>query len=281
MPTRSADRPTPGTRRDERPLDEPHGYQSGRETRVLDAVEALVDRMLLDFDVVELLTTLTEHCASLLDVASVGLLLADPRHQLHLMAATSARTEELEVFQLQAEEGPCLDCYTTGQPISVASMELAALRWPHFVPAAMNAGFTSVHVLPLRAAGTVLGAMGLFGTEQGQLAAADLQVGQTLAHIACVAILRGDSPNAANVFSPLRIALGSRVVVEQASGFLHESLDITVDAAFSLLRHYAETYDQRMTDVAKLLLGTSDARPAILAAMKLLQSPRHPIPEVD
>ena len=42
--------------------------ETPRETRVLDAVVSLVDTLLEDFDVVDLLTELTEHCAQLLDV---------------------------------------------------------------------------------------------------------------------------------------------------------------------------------------------------------------------
>ncbi len=38
---------------------------TSRETRVLDAVVSLVDSLLDDFDVVDLLTELTEHCAEL------------------------------------------------------------------------------------------------------------------------------------------------------------------------------------------------------------------------
>ena len=91
-----------------------------RETRVLDAVVSLVDSLLDDFDVVDLLTELTEQCAQLLDVAAAGLLLATPRRQLQLMAATSEKIHDLELFQLQADQGPCLDCYRTAAPISVA-----------------------------------------------------------------------------------------------------------------------------------------------------------------
>ena len=89
-----------------------------RETRVLNAVVALVDSLLEDFDVVDLLTALTQHCVELLDVAAAGILLANPLQQLRLLAATSEQARELEVFQLQADEGPCLDCYATGQTIS-------------------------------------------------------------------------------------------------------------------------------------------------------------------
>src|SRR4029077_20756304 len=161
-----------------------------RETRVLDAVVSLVDSLLDDFDVVDLLTELTERCAALLDVESAGLLLADPLEQLRLLAATTEETRNLELFQLQADEGPCVDCYFSGQPVSVADLKTEADRWPTFVPAALDAGFASVHAVPMRAAGIVLGALGLFGARRGALSDADLLVGQTLAHIAAVAILQ-------------------------------------------------------------------------------------------
>lgn len=245
-----------------------------RETRVLDAVVSLVDSLLDDFDVVDLLTELTEHCAQLLDVASAGFLLADPRRQLHLMAATSEKARELELFQLQADEGPCLDCYSTGQPISVSDLAAAASRWPRFVSAATEAGFASVHALPMRAAGTVLGALGLFGTSVGELTDADLLVGQTLAHIACVAILQEHAPTPATVLPPLRTALTSRVVVEQAKGFLRERLEVSVEDAFELLRRYARTHDDHMTVVSRRLMTEPDTRPAILTAMTQMMAGR-------
>src|SRR5271163_5344210 len=110
-----------------------------RETRVLDAVVSLVDSLLEDFDVVDLLTDLTKRCTELLDVAAAGILLANPLQQLRLLAATSEQARELEVFQLQADEGPCLDCYATAQPVSVADLHEATQRWPRFVPAAVEA----------------------------------------------------------------------------------------------------------------------------------------------
>src|ERR1700748_3282631 len=140
-----------------------------RETRVLDAVVSLVDSLLGDFDVVDLLTELTQRCAQLLNVGSVGLLIPDRLDQLRLFAATTEETRNLELFQLQADEVPCVDCYFSGQPVSVADLNAEADRWPTFVPAALDAGFASVHAVPMRAAGIVLGAVGLFGTRPGAL----------------------------------------------------------------------------------------------------------------
>ena len=139
-----------------------------REARVLDAVVSLVDSLLDDFDVVDLLTELTERCADLLDVGAAGFLLADPLGQLRLLAATSTQTRELEILQLHVDEGPCVECYATGQPVSVADLRTESQRWPQFVPAALGAGIVSVHAVPMRAAGIVLGSLGLFGNHIGR-----------------------------------------------------------------------------------------------------------------
>jgi ANTAR domain/GAF domain len=248
--------------------------ESTRETRVLDAVVSLVDSLLHDFDVVDLLTSLTERCADLLDIEAAGFLLADPLHQLRLLAATSKEARELELFQLQADEGPCVECYNSGEPVTVADIRVEADRWPRFVPAAVEGGFSSVHAVPMRAAGTVLGALGLFGIRPGKLNEADLLVGQTLAHIACVAILRELPPDPATVMPQLRSALTSRVIVEQAKGFLRGSLDVSVEEAFSLLRAYSRDHGQHLTDVAHQLMTDRHARPMLVGELaELLAAP--------
>ena len=239
----------------------------GREAQVLNAVVSLVDSLLDDFDVVELLTDLTEQCAQLLDVASAGLLLAGPNRQLHLMAATSERTHDLELFQLQSDEGPCLDCYATGEQVSIADLGEVSDRWPAFVQAATEAGFASVHAVPMRAAGMIVGSLGLFGSTVGALNPSDLVVGQTLAHVATVAILQDHAPTRDFVVPQLRRALSSRVVVEQAKGFLRARLDVSIEDAFMMLRHYAHEHGEHLTEIARRLVSDPSARSAILAGL--------------
>ena len=238
-----------------------------RETRVLNAVVSLVDCLLDDFDVVDLLTGLTERCAELLDVAAAGFLLADPLHQLRLLAATSEQARELELFQLQADEGPCVDCYSTGEPISVADIQQALERWPRFVPAAVGAGFASVHAIPMQAAGIVLGALGLFGTRPREVNEADLLVGQTLTRVACVAILQEHPPTADTVRPRLRTALTSRVIVEQAKGLLREMLNVSVEEAFDLLRSYARANGEHLTDLCRRLMTERYSRLMLVAEL--------------
>lgn len=237
------------------------------ETRVLNAVVSLVDSLLDDFDVVELLTSLTEHCVELLDIEAAAFLLADPLDQLRLLAATSEPARELELFQIEADEGPCVDCYTSGKPVSVADIRGGIERWPRFVPAAVEAGFASVHAVPMRAAGIAVGTLGLFGARPGELNEADLLVGQTLTHIACVAILQEHPPTPSTVMQQLRSALTGRVIVEQAKGFLREMLDVPVEEAFNLLRTYARTSGERLTDVARTLMTDRHSRLMLVAEL--------------
>lgn len=241
--------------------------KADREGQVLGAVVSLVDSLLVDFDVVELLTQLTEHCAELLDVASAGLLLAGQSGRLHLMAATTSKTHDLELYQLQRDEGPCVDCHATGQPVSVSDLTAERTRWPHFAPAALAAGFASVHAVPMRAAGDVIGALGLFGTSPGPLNTADELVATTLAHIATVAILQEQAPAPDSVLPRLQHALSSRTRVEQAEGFLHSRLNLPLDDTFPLLRRYATTQGQHLTEVARHLVMNPQDREAILAGM--------------
>jgi hypothetical protein len=247
--------------------------ETPRETRVLSAVVSLVDSLLDDFDIVDLLTGLTERCVELLDVAAAGFLLANPLEQLRLLAATSEQAHELELFQLQADEGPCVDCYISGEPVSVADIRGEEQRWPQFVPAALDAGFASVHAIPMRAAGMVLGALGLFGTGPGELNEADLLVGQTLTRIASVAILQEHPPTPFTVVPQLRSALTNHVIVEQAKGLLRQLLDVSVEEAFQLLRTYARDNGDHLTDVARRLMSDRYSRLLIVAELTELSAP--------
>jgi hypothetical protein len=124
-----------------------------------------------------------------------------------------------------------------------------------------------VHAVPMRAAGIVLGALGLFGTRPGGLIEADLLVGQTLAHIACVAILQEHPPTPATVMPQLRSALTNRVIVEQAKGLLREMLDLSVEEAFHLLRTYARANGEHLTDVARRLVTDRYSRPMLVGEL--------------
>ncbi len=229
---------------------------SRTERDVTGAFVSLASALAAGDDVVDLLTILTAQCARLLDVASAGLLLADERGVLHVLAASSERTRELQLFQVQREDGPCRDSYRDGAPISVPDLAAEIGRWPQFAPHALAAGFASVHALPMRLRQSKLGTLGLFGTAIGKLNAEDLSLGQALADVASVALVQDRTANdRAAINVQLQTALTSRVVLEQAKGVLAQQGQLEMHDAFVVLRGYARDHNLRLTDLATAVAG--------------------------
>ena len=222
-----------------------------REERLVQTLVELADTLVDDFDVIEFLHLLTRRATELLDQVEAGLLLADPGGHLQLMASSSEKTRALELFQLQNEEGPCLECYRTGQPVIAEDLDAERDRWPRFVPEACKDGFAAVHAVPLRLRQDVIGALGLFGATAGRLSDADLMACQGMAHIATISLLNYRAIDEAHTCTnQLQFALNSRVVIEQAKGVLAERAGIDMDEAFHVLRRYARSNNRRLSEVA-------------------------------
>jgi GAF domain-containing protein len=213
----------------------------------------LADSLVDDFDVLDLLNVLVERCLDLLGVAAAGLLFADGQDQLRLAVSSSESARLLELYQLQNHEGPCLDSYRSGLPVSAASMEEAHSRWPRFAAAAAGEGFVGVLALPLRWRGQVIGALNLFDAKDGILAdPAVALVAQSMADVATIAILQARIGNEREILNEqLQSALTSRVVIEQAKGVLAARLEIEMEEAFGALRKRSRDHRRRLVEVAE------------------------------
>jgi transcriptional regulator with GAF, ATPase, and Fis domain len=214
----------------------------------------LTDTMVAGFDVIDFLHVLTNRSVELLGVSAAGLLLADPRGELRVVAASSEAVRLLELFQLQNDQGPCLDCFRSGQPVAAVDLEAEAERWPRFSAAAGDAGFGAVQALPMRLREQVIGALNLFRAEPGAFDAEDIRVGQALADVATISLLHERSMRHSDALNEqLQTALNSRVIIEQAKGKLAERLGLDMGQAFELLRDLARNGNLRLADVARAL----------------------------
>ncbi len=219
----------------------------------------LTDTMVAGFDVIDFLHVLTDRSVQLLDVSAAGLLLADPRGELRVVAASSQAARLLELFQIQNDQGPCLDCFRSGQPVMAADLDVAAQRWPRFAPAARQAGFAAVQALPMRLREQVIGALNLFRASPGAFAPADIRVGQALADVATISLLHERSMRHSDTLTEqLQAALNSRVIIEQAKGKLAERLGVDMDQAFNLLRDRARTSNRRLSDLAQAFIDGTE-----------------------
>jgi GAF domain-containing protein len=226
-----------------------HG--STKEALLAKTFVDLVDTLVEDFDVVDLLTLVADRCVDVLDITAAGLMLVAPEGDLRVVAFSSEAVRVVELFELQAEEGPCLDSYRSGLPIVNQDLAEVDARWPNFTPVALDAGFRSVHAMPMRLRGAVIGALNLFRAEVGDLGEFDLIAAQALADVATIAILHHRAASEAQLVNEqLTLALNSRIAIEQAKGILAERSGLDMDHAFARLRKYARDHNLRLVDVA-------------------------------
>lgn len=227
----------------------------GREELVARAFVSLADTLVDDYDVIELLTRLVDHSIELLSADAAGIMLADAQGLLRVVATSSEGARLTELMQLQADEGPCVDCYRTGSPVNVTDLSEAAARWPAFVEAAAATGqplFRAVHAVPLRLRGEAIGALNLFRQLPGAMPTEELTLGQALADVATIAILQERAVRRAEVLTEqLQAALTSRVIIEQAKGVLAQHSGLGMDESFNRLRGYVRSRNARLSDVAR------------------------------
>ncbi|HVX46778.1 MAG TPA: GAF and ANTAR domain-containing protein [Mycobacteriales bacterium] len=224
-----------------------------RERRMARAFVELADTLVDDFDPVDLLATLAERCVDLLGVAAAGILLADQRGGLRVAAASSEAARLIELFELQSNEGPCRDCYASGEPAYSQDLAADVGRWPRFAQRAREGGFASVSALPLRLRGEVIGALNLFYDASPGLDPLDHYVGQAFADVATIGILQERAiRRGEQLTEQLQRALNSRAVIEQAKGVLVATATspMGMDEAFTALRAYARSQHLRLTELA-------------------------------
>lgn len=226
--------------------------------RVADVFVQVADTLVAPFDLVDFLHELTDLAADLTGADAVGLVLADHRGALRFMAASNDAGMALELFQIQAEEGPCLDCFRTATPVLEVDLGTAEDRWPRFAPRARSAGYQWVHAFPMRLRDQAIGALNLFGGGAGAPDPEESRVIQALADIATVAILQQRALARAEVVTEqLQGVLNSRILIEQAKGALAQRESITPDEAFARMRQIARREQRHLDQVAAEVLGVT------------------------
>jgi transcriptional regulator with GAF, ATPase, and Fis domain len=237
---------------------------AGREQPLVEAFVRLADTLTADYDVIDLLHGLCDDCVGLLGVDAAGLLLTDQRGSLQVVSASTEAAQTVELFQLQAEQGPCLDCFRDSAQVHVNDLD-SETRWPLFTARAREHGFGAVHALPMRLREHTIGALNLFHRGPSAMDEAELRVGQALADVATIAVLSWRSARERELLTEqLQTALNSRVIIEQAKGMLAERAGIGLDQAFERLRRYARSTNTRLTELAAGVTdGSVDTAPLV------------------
>ncbi|WP_420451500.1 ANTAR domain-containing protein [Ilumatobacter sp.] len=227
-----------------------------REAELVGTMVDLGDTLCDDFDIVDLLTRLSDGLVAVLSVDAAGIILVDDAGELRVVASSSGEMRGLEVLELQSDEGPCLDCIRLGAAVSVDDLTSETVRWREFAPRAVDAGFRSADAVPMRLRDELIGAVNLFRHGAGGLDATEVRIAQAFADIATIAILQHRALDESRSMSgQLQSALSSRVVIEQAKGIVAERAGIGLEEAFVRLRRTARDGNRRLDDVAAEVVG--------------------------
>lgn len=187
----------------------------------------------------------------ILGAAGAGVMLGDDHGQLHFVTTSDGVLDTLEALQVELDEGPCLLAFRTGTPVIAADLATDP-RFPAFGPRAVSCGMRAVHSFPMSLDGTTVGALNLYLDEPGGLEDGQADAGRTFANVATAFLLHARDLQQREVFTEdLQRALSSRVVVEQAKGYVAASRAVTPTAAFELIRRYARDHRVKVQVVAR------------------------------
>jgi GAF domain-containing protein len=238
-----------------------------RQTLTATTFVEIVDTLVGDFDVIEVMTLLTTRVVQLLDVTAAGILLADTDNNLRVIGASDEQSNMLELFQLQNDQGPCLDSFRSGESVANSRLDLDS-PWPEFAAASLRAGLPSVCAIPLRLKNLTIGCLNMFSAKPLPLSDPEIALAQALADVATIAIVQDLATRKAIIREgELQHALNSRISIEQAKGIISASLGVDMKEAFRQLLAFARNNNRALTGVANDLV-TGILNVAVLAQRK-------------
>jgi hypothetical protein len=218
---------------------------------LVELTEQLVD----EIDIPSSLGRLVGWCMQLTGVNGAGVVLADRKRVLDVVAASGESVELLTRFELAYDEGPSLEAFRTRAPVECLDLASAARRWPRWVHVARDCGVGGVLALPCRRRALPVGALTLFSADAGALPGDSADVGRALANVASLGVTAQRGRELEIVADQLQGALDSRVAIEQAKGVLAERTGTTVEEAFIVLRTHARVNGLKLSEVARAVVA--------------------------
>jgi transcriptional regulator with GAF, ATPase, and Fis domain len=205
------------------------------------AISEVTSALVGPFDITDVLMRLMKACAELLEADAVGLIVRPAGSgDLELLAATSHDATELEVYQVQQNAGPCVDCIHLGHHVSRHGRQQIDQAWPELHGAISSAGFEMVHAIPLNWRDQTLGGLNVFRHRPLGLSTDEVVLAQTLTDVATLALLQAPDLTSGEVDDRILAALRGRIVVEQAKGALAHSRGLSMDRAYRQLLELAQ-----------------------------------------
>jgi transcriptional regulator with GAF, ATPase, and Fis domain len=174
---------------------------------------------------------------------------------LELMAATSHKATELELYQAQVHHGPCVETIDTGESVALTGEAELSRKWPDFARAMAAAGFTTVLASPMRWHDSVIGGLNIFWSSSRTLSDDEMDLAQAFADISTLVLMQSPMADDLDTIAQrLRTALQGRVTIERAKGVLAQTDNLEMDEAFTRLVQVSDQTARPLSQVARDIL---------------------------
>jgi hypothetical protein len=204
--------------------------------------------------VTDIVADLLTDCCAALQIDAAGLMVRDARGELQLLSSSSHRVEQLEIFQLQAHDGPCLESVRTDRVVELSGAEAIRAQWPKAGPAITAAGFTFTHAIPLHWRGHLIGGLNLFHAEAPD-GAGWAELAQAFADIAALVIVASAPIAGEAILERAQTAMAARTMIERAKGILAYEGNLDMGQAYDELLRRAE---QQATSLTAMAIAIAD-----------------------
>jgi GAF domain-containing protein len=182
-------------------------------------------------------------------------MLTDRNGDLQVLASTDEQMRLMELFELQRQEGPCVDTHRRGELVVEPDLATSA-RWPQFTPEAVECGYHAAYAFPMRLRGEQIGALNLFRAEPGAVDAQMVHATRAFADMAAIGIAQERAVRAGHDLArQLQGALNSGIVLEQAKGIVAEQAACEMGEAYQLLRWHARNHNLTLREVAAAIVA--------------------------
>jgi len=231
-----------------------------RPITVAEAMSEFAAAMVGEHDIAGTLSDILANCAEIIGADACGLLVNDGDHGLQLLGATSHRAEDLELYQAQISEGPCVETCLNGITAFAAGADVVSARWPYFGPRMVDAGFLSVIAVPMTWHERPFGALNLFSSSDAEPTDENLAVVQTFADLATILVIHVDELSVQETAARIRAALESRTLIEQAKGVLSHREGIDMAAAYNRILVMSSKQSSTLTSTAAEVIAEAQQR---------------------
>ncbi|MGH3921370.1 MAG: GAF and ANTAR domain-containing protein [Pseudonocardiaceae bacterium] len=175
-------------------------------------------------------------------------------------AATGGLVYEVDHYQYDIDEGPCLQAVRDQRPYEVQVMADEG-RWPRFCEHAAQRSIHSSLSLPLTVRGQTMGALNLYSRTSVAFTDPDRETASLFAGQAAVALSNAQTYAASiRLATQLGDALSSRAVIDQAKGILMEREGVDAETAYRMLVTVSQRSHVKLHEVARQLVDQVSRR---------------------